>query len=274
MHFYNPVPKMPLVEIVRGARTDARTIATTAALALKLGKTPVVTADCAGFVVNRLLGPYLDEALRQFAGGVDPARVDRVAVQFGMPMGPLRLLDEVGFDIATHAAASLLEAYGGRMSPSAALEPFVHAGRLGKKTGKGFYVHPAEGADRKEKPALADDLDRFVAQKRTAVAELDDAALADRMLLAMLNEAAWAMSEDVVASPSELDLATVFGMGFPPFRGGLLRWADTLGAAEVVARIDAVHESQEVRERPDGEERWRPAPILVEMAASGRRWYD
>jgi 3-hydroxyacyl-CoA dehydrogenase len=94
------------------------------------------------------------------------------------------------------------------------------------------------------------------------------------MLLAMLNEAAWAMSEDVVASPSELDLATVFGMGFPPFRGGLLRWADTLGAAEVVARIDAVRESQEVRERPDGEERWRPAPILVEMAASGRRWYD
>ena len=271
MHFFNPVRKMPLVEIVRGKATSEETIARTAALALKLGKTPVVVGDCAGFVVNRLLGPYLDEALRQFAGGLDPARIDDVAEAFGMPMGPLRLLDEVGFDIATHAAASLLSAYGARMSPCTALEALVHEGRLGKKSGKGFYLHPGPDAKKGETPELATDLARF--QAPTAASDLSDQDMLDRMLLPMLNEAAYAMAESIVDSPSELDLATVFGMGFPPFHGGLLRWADTLGAAEIVRRIETMAVADDVRARPDGAERFRPAPLLVEMARENRGWY-
>jgi len=272
MHFFNPVRKMPLVEIIRGERTSEETLARTAALALALGKTPVIVGDCAGFVVNRLLGPYLDEALRQFVGGLDPARIDDVAESFGMPMGPLKLLDEVGFDIATHAAASLLKAYGARMSPCTALEALVHEGRLGKKSGKGFYQHAASNGKRGAKPELATDLARF--QAPTAASDLGNQDMLDRMLLPMLNEAAYAMSENVVGSPAELDLATVFGMGFPPFHGGLLRWADTLGASEAVKRLETIAVADDVRSRPDGQERFRPAPLLVEMARDGRSWYD
>ena len=122
MHFFNPVAKMPLVEVVRGARTDDATVTAIAALALRLGKTPIVCRDLPGFVVNRILGPYLDEAVRLFAEGADVARVDRLMLDFGMPMGPFRLLDEVGLDIARHASASLFEAYGERMTPSHALD--------------------------------------------------------------------------------------------------------------------------------------------------------
>jgi 3-hydroxyacyl-CoA dehydrogenase/enoyl-CoA hydratase/3-hydroxybutyryl-CoA epimerase len=243
MHFFNPVKKMPLVEVVRGKRTSPDAVAACAGLAVHLGKTPVVVADVAGFLVNRLLGPYLDESLRMWAGGIDPARIDHALEEFGMPMGPLRLLDEVGFDIATHAAASLSAAYGARMAPSGALEAMVAEGRVGKKSGKGFYVHARTKDGRAE---LVPDLARFRPKDATPLpvgeGGLDDEAIVDRAVLAMLNEAARALEEDVVAGAKELDLATVFGMGFPPFHGGLLRWADAVGLhaiAEKLARIAA-----------------------------------
>ncbi len=158
MHFFNPVKRMPLVEIIRGRRTSPDAVAACAGLAVHLGKTPVVVADVPGFLVNRLLGPYLDESLRMFAGGIDAHRIDRALEEFGMPMGPLRLLDEVGFDIASHAAASLHAGYGPRMSPCAVLEPMVGEGRLGKKTGRGFYEHRGSA----ERPVVAADIARYV----------------------------------------------------------------------------------------------------------------
>jgi len=145
MHFFNPVRKMPLVEIIRGTQTSDETVARVAALALRMGKTPVVVKDVAGFLVNRLLGPYLDEALRMYSGGASIANVDAAAKAFGMPMGPFELLDEVGLDIASHAATSLHEAYGVRMTPSTAIAGLLEAGRLGKKTGAGFYRHKGKG---------------------------------------------------------------------------------------------------------------------------------
>src|SRR6185503_18253067 len=138
MHFFNPPRKMPLVEIVRGARTSEEVVRRTARLALDLGKTPVITRDVAGFLVNRVLGPYLDEALRLVGAGVDPNAIDAALVGFGMPMGPCELVDEVGLDIASHAGASLEQAYGERMRATQILKPLLEAKEFGKKTGKGI----------------------------------------------------------------------------------------------------------------------------------------
>jgi 3-hydroxyacyl-CoA dehydrogenase/enoyl-CoA hydratase/3-hydroxybutyryl-CoA epimerase len=245
LHFFNPVAKMPLVEIVRGRSTSEATLRRTAAFALSLGKTPIITADCAGFLVNRLLGPYLDECVRMLEAGVDPARLERALKRFGMPMGPLQLLDEVGLDIAAHAAQSLHSAYGTRMQPCGTLERMLAAKRLGKKSGRGFYEH---GPRRR----LAKDLARFVTQPDPALAKLSEAALAERALLAMLCEAARALEEEVVASARELDLATIFGMGFPPFRGGLLAWADEIGPRELAAKLAALHGGANPRFEPAG----------------------
>ncbi len=259
LHFFNPVRKMPLVEIVRGPETSARTVAEAAALALRLGKTPVVTADCAGFLVNRLLGPYLDEALRMLAGGVDAARLERALKDFGMPMGPLALLDEVGFDVAQHAARSLHAAYGERMTPSDALDAFVGAGRLGKKSGHGFYRHAGE------RPHLDPDLAKLVKPGGLKVRDQDDAALAERPVLAMLAEARRALCEEVVADARAIDLATVFGMGFPPFRGGLMRWAESVGDAEIAAKLARIAIEPDVSARPGGAARfaWSGGPVAA-----------
>ena len=275
LHFFNPVKKMPLVEIVRGTKTSPETIARCAALCLQLGKTPVVTRDVAGFLVNRLLGPYLDEALRLFAGGVDPKLLDDALLDFGMPMGPLELCDEVGFDIATHAARSLHAAYGARMTPNSVLDGPVKDGRLGKKTGKGFYVHtPAEKGAKKAKKELADDLARLVPGGAPRAPLTAPELVAERCVLAMLNEAARALHEEVVAGPRELDLATVFGMGFAPFRGGLLRWADSVGVQEIVARLERHRAMSDVQARgAAGDERFAPCERLVWMARNLRTFH-
>ncbi len=267
LHFFNPVAKMPLVEIVRGARTAEANVRRVAALALRLGKTPVIVRDVAGFLVNRLLGPYLDEALRSFEGGFDAARLERVFEDFGMPMGPLRLLDEVGFDVATHAARSLFTAYGERMQPTIVLDAFVKEGRLGKKSGQGFYQHPARESG---KPSLSPDLARF--QTGTHAKSLTGDDVLERCLFAMVNEAARALEEAVVAGPVELDLATVFGTGFAPFRGGLLRWADDYGLARAAGRMRMIAGSADVAARAGGPARFLPAP-LIERAVGEKRGF-
>ncbi|MDZ4772610.1 MAG: 3-hydroxyacyl-CoA dehydrogenase NAD-binding domain-containing protein [Planctomycetota bacterium] len=270
LHFFNPVKRMPLVEIVRGTRTSPEVVARCAAFALALGKTPVVTKDCAGFLVNRLLGPYLDESLRLFAGGIDPARIDRSLRNFGMPMGPLALLDEVGFDIAGHAARSLHEAYGARMTPSTVLDGLVAEQRLGKKAKRGFYEH---SDDRKVKPILAGDLHRFVPANSVRIRDLSDAEIAQRVVLAMLAEAARALEEHVVASARELDLATVFGMGFAPFRGGLLAWADTIGARAIVQNLEAIAREPDVAARIGGPERFASCTLLARLARDDAKFH-
>ena len=260
MHFFNPVPKMPLVEIIRGPRTSDEVVTKTAALAVRLGKTPVVCQDVPGFLVNRLLGPYLDEAVRLFVGGAEPERLDRVMLDFGMPMGPLTLLDEVGIDIASHAAQSLHAGYGDRMTPASGLQAFLEQKRLGKKSGLGFYRHTQKG-----KPELASDLAQF--QKPSRIADLADGDLVDRMVLAMFNEGCRALEEGVVEDPDSLDLATVFGMGFAPFHGGLLRYGDRRGLSEVVRRMQEIQKAPDVQGRNAG--RFEPAKILVERADAG-----
>lgn len=268
MHFFNPVDKMPLVEVVRGQRTDPEVVARTAALALSLGKTPVVTKDAPGFVVNRLLGPYLDECCRLFELGSTPYELDRMALEFGMPMGPMMLLDEVGLDIAAHTAQSLWSAFGSRMEPSLLLQPLVESGQLGKKTGKGVYLHKSKKSG--SKLPVNPSIKRPSGSR--AVSPLSQEEVIDRMILPMVNEAARLFSEGVVETPQELDLATVFGMGFAPFRGGVLAYADSLGAAEIQRRLEHIAGQTDVINRGEGAERFRPAEWIVDLAKSGGKF--
>ncbi len=262
MHFFNPVKQMPLVEIVRGAQTSEETITRTAALAIQLGKTPVVTKDVPGFLVNRMLGPYLDEAVRLFVEGVSPLRIDRLLLQFGMPMGPFTLLDEVGLDIALHTAESLHEGYGDRMTPCDALNGMMKPTRCGKKSGRGFFDHTGKG-----KPELMDDLSRF--QSGTAAMSMSDEQIVERVVLAMIGEGARAFEERVVETAQEFDLATVFGTGFAPFRGGLLKYADAVGAKRIVELMDKHRNMPDVRARGEGPgQRFEPTAHLREMAFS------
>lgn len=265
LHFFNPVDRMPLVEVVRGARTSPEVVRRAARLALDLGKTPVVVADRPGFAVNRLLGPYLDEALRLFEEGASPKDLDQRARAFGLPMGPFELLDQVGLDVAAHAARSLSEAYGERMQSSALLAPLVEAGELGVKTGRGIYLH--EGREKRLNPRL----ERPAGAP--AASELWGPEQLDRLLLPLVNEAARCLEEGVVEGPAELDLAAVFGMGFPPFRGGPLRWADARGAGDVLAALERCAAQPAVAARPGGPARFAPAPLLASLAASGGRFH-
>ena len=265
MHFFNPVHAMPLVEIVRGRETSDEVIAATAKLAVALGKTPIVVADVPGFLVNRVLGPYLDEAVRLLELGVPHEAIERAARDFGLPMGPLELLDEVGLDIASHAAASLAAGYGARMQSSPLAARLAAAGLRGKKGGGGFFRYaqdPRSGRPRKLdwNPAA----DAHLARRATMA--IDAELVRDRLVLALVNEAARCLEERVVASAEELDLATVFGMGFPPFLGGALRYVRARGTAEVVTRLEELAALPDVRQRDGARERFDPAPLLRSLA--------
>lgn len=266
LHFFNPVARMPLVEVISGPRTDADVIRSLARAAVDLSKTPVLVDDVPGFVVNRLLGPYLDEAVHGFMRGAAVDRVDATAREFGMPMGPFELLDEVGLDIALHASKSLFSGYGERMRPTEGLGKLVHPKRLGRKSGLGFYVHAKDG--RASRPA--DDLAHFRPrhQSNPSSHEVFEAAL-----LALVAEAVRCLDEGVVASARDLDLSVVLGTGFAPFRGGPLHHVDRVGAAHVVERLEALTASARASGHGAGALRFEPPASLVAMAKSGRTYF-
>jgi 3-hydroxyacyl-CoA dehydrogenase/enoyl-CoA hydratase/3-hydroxybutyryl-CoA epimerase len=231
MHFFNPVDRMPLVEVIRGAKTSDTTMVTVANFARKLGKTVVYCNDGPGFVVNRILGPYMNESGFLLEEGNAIESIDRAMVDFGMPMGPMALLDEVGIDVAAKVAKILSSAFGDRMTPSHVVDTLYADGRYGKKNGKGLYLY--EGGKRQgPDPSVY----KLLNIKSTHAA--DAPAVVDRMIFAMVNEAAMILDEKIAASAAELDLAMIMGTGFPPFRGGLLRYADKLGLPYILARLD------------------------------------
>jgi 3-hydroxyacyl-CoA dehydrogenase/enoyl-CoA hydratase/3-hydroxybutyryl-CoA epimerase len=231
MHFFNPVERMPLVEIIRGERTDAGTVATLFATALRLDKTPIVVADRPGFLVNRLLGAYLNEACLVAGEGVEWTSLDRQAREFGLPMGPFRLIDEVGIDIAAEVGRTLCTAFP-YLIESPLLEKAKTSGLKGKKGGEGFYRYPAEGKPQPN-PTIGDKLN-LTAGRQAAAGDLR------RLLLLMVNEAGRCLEEVVVATPEDVDTGMVFGTGFPPFRGGLCRWADSEGLARLVDELNVL----------------------------------
>ena len=262
MHFFNPVHRMPLVEVVRGARTSDEAVATVYALALALGKVPVVTADGPGFLVNRILGPYMNEAGFLLADGASVEAVDRAAKDFGMPMGPLRLVDEVGIDISRHAGQSLYEGLGKRLEPSGPLVALADSGRFGKKGGLGFYRYD-EGQQKEVDQDIYSVLAPSVPTERVT---MEVREIQSRLVLAMLNEAARALEAGIVSRASDVDLAMIMGTGFPPFRGGLLRFADTIHARTVIARL----EDLESRHGP----RFAPADLIRRLARDDSSFYE
>ena len=259
MHFFNPVHRMPLVEVVRGRASSEEAVATVFAFARRLGKTPVIVNDGPGFLVNRVLSPYLNEAGRLLEEGATIERIDRTLVDFGMPMGPLRLLDEIGLDVARHAGAVMHEQLGERMAAPSSLAVIGEVGLLGRKSERGFYLYDAEG-----ETGLNEEVARLI--DAPADRAPDEVEIRDRCVLAMVNEAARVLDDGIAAEAGSVDLAMITGTGFPPFRGGLLRYADSLGTRAVLARLQELHAAHGSR--------FEPAPLLLRLAGAGRGFYD
>jgi 3-hydroxyacyl-CoA dehydrogenase/enoyl-CoA hydratase/3-hydroxybutyryl-CoA epimerase len=264
MHFFSPVERMPLVEVIRGAATGDRATAATVRLGQRMGKTVIVVGDSPGFWINRILAPYLNEAGWLLAEGVGLETIDRALVAFGFPVGPVTLLDEVGLDVAGKAAAVLHEAFGERMAPAPAVARLIEAGRLGRKSGAGFYRYPANGRRRTD-PAVASLLRAPGAAGAHANGDADGDALVRRPLLMLLNEAARAHAEGVVRSARDGDVGAVLGFGFPPFLGGPLRYIDDQGAGAVVAELQSW--AGRVGQR------FAPCDALMDMARAGRAFH-
>ena len=258
MHFFNPVHRMPLVEVISGQRSSPEAVSTVHAFALELGKVPVVVRDAPGFLVNRILMLYFNEALRLLSEGVTIADADAAMLAFGMPMGPFALMDEIGLDTGQHAASVLEAAFGKRIgAATSVLQTMVAAGKLGKKNGKGFYLYKA-GHRTQPDPSAS------VVPAGSAL-RLPVETLQERMVLAMVNEATVCLEDAVVREPRDVDIAMVFGTGFPPFRGGLLRYADSIGEAVLVDRLSRLADAHG--------ERFRPAGLLRDMVREERRFY-
>ncbi|MFD2190398.1 fatty acid oxidation complex subunit alpha FadB [Pistricoccus aurantiacus] len=266
MHFFNPVHRMPLVEVIRGARTSDIAIGTTVAYARKMGKTPIVVNDCPGFLVNRVLFPYFGGFNLLIEQGADFQRVDKVMEKFGWPMGPAYLLDVVGIDIAVHANEVMAEGFPERMAREGknAIQVMHENERLGQKNGKGFYAYEE---DKKGKPRKVGD-DQAVELLKPLVREhqeFTDEEIIARMMTPLCLEAVRCLEDDIVGSPAEADMALIYGIGFPPFRGGALRYIDAMGVAEFVKEADRLSKTLGPL--------YAPTEKLREMARSGERFY-
>ena len=259
MHFFSPVHRMPLLEVIPTKQTSPDVIGTAVAWGRSIGKTVIVVGDAPGFYVNRILAPYLNEAGALLDAGASIEMIDQAMEQFGFPVGPLTLLDEVGLDIAAKSGAILHEAFGERLAPAPAMRAVVNAGRFGRKGKLGFYRYDDDGrkgpADVSIYPLLANPVrSPFTAEE-----------IQQRCALALVNEAAKTLEEGIVRQPRDGDIGAVFGIGFPPFRGGPFRWIDAQGVAKVV---DAL-EDLAARFAP----RFTPSELLVSMARRGERFY-
>jgi 3-hydroxyacyl-CoA dehydrogenase/enoyl-CoA hydratase/3-hydroxybutyryl-CoA epimerase len=233
LHFFNPPHQMPLVEIVRTQQTSPQALARGLALVNRIGKTKVIVGDCAGFLVNRLLAPYMGEAGYLVSEVADPLQIERAAIEFGMPMGPLELIGLVGIEVAAHVGQNMQDAYGERFEPApfwSRLEQLAASGgknlRLLKKTRKGKRLNPAVAA--------------AISELRVGApgGSVSEQTIVERLIYPIINEAARCLEEGIVERPEDIDLAMVFGTGFAPFRGGPLRYADTVGIANIVIKLD------------------------------------
>ncbi len=239
MHFFNPVHRMPLVEVIRGEKSSEQAVATTVALAEKMGKVPVVVNDCPGFLVNRVLFPYFGAFDLLLKEGADFVHIDKVMTKFGWPMGPAYLMDVVGLDTGIHGAEVMAEGFPDRMKPDfkGSIQTLFEANRLGQKNGAGFYQYVA---DKKGKPQKNPDPVTYeiIQSVVTDNKQFDDQEIIDRMMLALCNETVRCLEDNIVATPAEADMAMLMGIGFPPFRGGVFRYIDQIGLTKYLELCD------------------------------------
>ncbi|MGH7605372.1 MAG: fatty acid oxidation complex subunit alpha FadJ [Gemmatimonadaceae bacterium] len=277
MHFFSPVHKMPLLEVITTPQTYPQVTATVVAYGKKLGKTVIVVNDGPGFYANRILAPYINEAGILLDQGVAVDIIDKALVDFGFPVGPITLIDEVGLDVATKAGKIMAEAYPDRMQPARSIQAVVAAGRSGRKSGKGFYSYDKEGKKGDVDPSVypiflaAGNIPAVQSITSPDVetpshAEMPSVQIQQRAVLAMLNEAARCLSDGIIRSARDGDVGAVFGIGFPPFRGGPFRYMDSLGVKIVVQRLE------DLNARFPG--RFEPADLLLDMARQNQSFYS
>lgn len=266
MHFFNPVHAMPLVEVIRGSKTSDTAVARTVAYANAMGKKPVVVKDCPGFLVNRVLFPYFAGFSMLVRDGADFQQIDKVMEKWGWPMGPAYLLDVVGMDTAVHAGGVMAEGFPDRMGKDFkdSIEVLFEADRLGQKNGKGFYDYEK---DKKGKPKkVASETAYELIKPHTAERrEFSDEEIIARMMVPMATELARCVDEGIVESPAEADMALVYGIGFPPFRGGLFSWIDAIGAKTICEMADKHKELGGIYE---------PTESMRKMAADNSKYFD
>ncbi len=262
MHYFSPVPKMPLLEIVRTEKTAHRAIATAHAFGTAQGKTVIVVRDGPGFYTTRILAPFMNEAIVLLGEGAEIDALDAALRQYGFPVGPVTLLDEVGLDVATHVSRDLGQAFAARgLAPSDILPRMVEAGYGGRKNGKGFFLYEPE--NRHGSRPINPDVSRFFGGADGKA--IDSREMADRLSLLMINEAVWCLQEGILSSARDGDVGAILGLGFPPFRGGPFHTVDAAGPESVVRRM------RELASRLGA--RFEPAPLLVEIAGNGERFY-
>lgn len=265
MHFFNPVPKMPLVEIIKGKKTSDATIAKAVKFALQMGKTPIVVNDCAGFLVNRVLFPYFFGFIQLLSDGIDFQKIDKVMEKFGWPMGPAYLLDVVGIDTAFHAASIMAKSYPDRMiltTPNI-LEQFFQHKKLGQKNGTGFFQYQLDAKGRMQK-VYQDEVQKLIQPIVTQKLTLSDQEILERMMLPMLLECIRCLEDKIVATPTEIDMGLLLGLGFPPFRFGALKYADDLGLEQVLAQSKKYENWGKLYQAPK---------LLVDMVQHKEKFY-
>jgi len=260
LHFFFPVDRMQLVEVIRGEQTSDETVVTLVELARRIKKVPIVCNDCPGFLVNRILLPYMNEALLLLNAGATLDQVDKAATRFGMPVGPIALHDMVGLDTAYYAGQVMLAGFSDRAVMTPLLGELVEAGRLGKKSGAGFRKFTG----RKSRPADDPDLLPYLEAHRTDQRELTSEEIIDRLMLPMLLEATRVLEDNIVREPAHVDMGLILGIGFPAFRGGLLRWCDNLGPANVLKKVEQYQHLGR---------RFEPTESLLALAATDGRFY-
>ncbi len=258
MHFFSPVHRMPLLEVIVTSMTAPEATVTAVAYGKRLGKTVIVVNDGPGFYTTRTLSAYMNEAGRLLDEGASIDAIDNALVDFGFPVGPITLLDEVGIDVGGKVGTVLAEAFGARMAPSEAMRKVVAAGRTGRKGGKGFYVYDDTGKKGAVDPAV---YELMGGERREIAAD----EIVERCVLAMVNEAALCLQDGVLRSARDGDIGAVFGIGFPPFRGGPFRYIDSVGPDRIVDRLEELN----VR----FQSRFAPASLLVDMAKARRSFY-
>jgi 3-hydroxyacyl-CoA dehydrogenase / enoyl-CoA hydratase / 3-hydroxybutyryl-CoA epimerase len=256
MHFFSPVHKMPLLEIIKHPKTSNEALATTVEIGRKMGKTIIVVNDGPGFFTSRVLGPFVNEALFLLEQGARIEQIDKVMTGWGWPVGPLALLDEVGLDIAFHAGKVMAQYAGSRAKASPIFDLMITDGRLGRKVGKGFYDY------RKKPKRVSSSIYDVIFWDEKPVA---DQEIIERCWFQMLNETARCIEEGIITNPNDIDIGVIFGFGFPPFRGGILREADRVGVGAIVDKLD--------RYASTHGKRLEPAQLLRDMAARGERFH-
>jgi 3-hydroxyacyl-CoA dehydrogenase / enoyl-CoA hydratase / 3-hydroxybutyryl-CoA epimerase len=267
MHFFSPVHKMPLLEIIVTPQTRKEATVTAVAYGRKLGKTVIVVNDGPGFYTTRILSAYMNEAGRMLDEGVRVDVLDAALVEFGFPVGPITLMDEVGLDVGGKVGAVMAESFGARMVPGEGVRRVVESGRTGRKGRSGFYLYDESGKKGGVDPSVYPLIRGTHASSHpsTALPQLPRDEIASRCVLSMVNEALRCLEEGILRSPRDGDIGAVFGLGWPPFRGGPFRYVDAVGADEILSQLDTL----------DGRfpERFKPAAILVERARARARFY-